>query len=160
MGIEVEVAATAVAGGKRAVVQDADAIRIIEAREGEPVPVAVHCVGDWCTVLLITKQGEGNFRSDIVPVHDGNVDGYGGGEGGDIVRRSDVEQGKPYVEGHGQHFLDNETGLLEVDGVSADAAVKMLWRGELVAEAEVAAHGHFVLTAILPADAEVTVEAG
>jgi hypothetical protein len=44
-------------------------------------------------------------------------------------------------------------------GVSADARVKMLWRGEVVAETEVAAHGHFVLSAILPADAEVTVEA-
>jgi hypothetical protein len=34
----------------------------------------------------------------------------------------------------------------------------MRWRGEVVAEAAVAAHGYFVLTALLPADPEVTVE--
>jgi hypothetical protein len=159
MGIGIESAAVAVASGKHAVVDDADALSIIEANEGEPVPVALHRVGDWCTVLFITKQGEGEFRSDIVPVRHGDVDGYGGGEGGGIVHRSEVEQGKPFVEGTGQHFLDDETGLFEVDGVSADAAVRMRWRGEVVAEAAVAAHGYFVLTAILPADPEVTVEA-
>jgi hypothetical protein len=159
MGIELEEAALAVVSGKRAVVEDADALSIIEASEGEPVPVALHRVGGWCTVLFITYEGEGKFRTDIVPVHDGNVDGWGGGEGGPHPLRSEVEPGKPVVGGQGQHFLDDETGLLEVDGVSADAAVRMRWQGEVVAEATVAAHGYFVLAAILPVDAEVTVEA-
>jgi len=48
--------------------------------------------------------------------------------------------------------------LIQVDGVSADEAVKMRWREDVVAEATVAAHGYFVLSAILPADADVTVE--
>jgi hypothetical protein len=158
MGIGIELAAVAVASGKYVVVEDADALSIIEASEGEPVPVAVHCVDNWCTVLFITKQGEAAFRTDVVPVHDGSVGGYGGGEGGGIIRRSEVEQGKPFVEGTGQHFLDDERGLFEADGVSADATVRMRWRGEVVAEAAVAAHGYFVLTALLPADPEVTVE--
>jgi hypothetical protein len=154
----IESAAVAVARGERAVVEDADALSIIEASEGEAVPVALHRVGDWCSVLFITKQSEGEFRSDIVPVRHGDVGSHGGGEGGGMVRRSEVEHGKPFVEGTGQHFLDDETGLFEADGVSADAMVRMRWRGEIVAEASVAAHGYFVLTAILPADPEVTVE--
>ena len=159
MGIEIEEAALAVVSGKRAVVEDADALSIIEASMGEPVPVALYRVGEWCSILFITYQGERNFRTDIVRVHDGWVDGWGGGEGGPHLLRSEVEPGRPFVEGHGQHFLDDELGLLEVDGVSADATVRMRWRGEVVAEAPVAAHGYFVLTAILPADPEFTVEA-
>jgi hypothetical protein len=156
--MEIEVAAVAVAAGMRAVVEDASALWIIEADEGRPVPVALHRAGDWCTVFFITKQPDGEWRTDIVPVHGGDVEGYGGGTGG-IVLRSQVEARKPFVEGTSQRPLDDETELHQVDGVSADRVVRMCWRGEVVAEAVVAAHGYFVLTAILPTDSEVTVEA-
>jgi hypothetical protein len=158
MGIGIEAAAVAVASGKRGIADDVSALSIIEANQGSPVPVAMHRAGDWCSVFFITKQIDGQWRTDIVPVHNGDVGSYGGGIGG-IVRRSELEQGKPFVEGMGQHFLDDETALHQVDGISADEAVRMRWRDEVVAEATVAAHGYFVLTAILPADAEVTVEA-
>jgi hypothetical protein len=158
VGMEIEEAAIAVAAGKRAVVEDAAALSVIEANVGQPVPVALHRTGDWCTILFITKQSDGEWRTDTVPVCGGGVESYGGGTGG-IVLRSQIERGKPFVEGSGQHFLgDQLVGLYEADGVSADDAVRMRWNGDVVAEAAVAAHGYFVLTAILPSDPEVTVE--
>jgi hypothetical protein len=152
--------AVAVAAGKRAVVDDADPLPIIAANRGHPVPVAVHRTGDWCSIFFITNLSDDQWRTDIFHVRDGEVTGYGGGTGG-ILQRRDVERGKPYVEGLGQHFLDDERALVQADGVSADDCVRMLWRGEVVAEAQVAAHGYVLLTAILPADVEsgITVEA-
>ena len=52
-----------------------------------------------------------------------------------------------------------EKALFQVTGVSADEAVRLLWRGEAVGETTVAEHGYFVLAPIPPWDAEVTVEA-
>jgi hypothetical protein len=158
--VEVERVAVAVAAGKHAVLADVEPLPVIAANRGHPVPVAVHRTGDWCSVFFVTNVSDDQWRADIVPVRDGEVTGYGGGTGG-ILQRRDVERGKPYVEGLAQHFLDEERALVQADGVSADDRVRMLWRGEVVAEAQVAPHGYFLLTAILPAEveSETTVEA-
>jgi hypothetical protein len=156
--MEVLEAAAAIAAGERAIVEDADALSMIEANHGRSFPVAIHRTGDWSTILFITKQSDGQWRNDIVGVNAVDVSGPRGGTGG-ITRVADVEPGKPSVEGHGQHFLNDGMALHQVDGVSADAAVRMRSGDEIVAEATVAAHGNFVLSAILPADAAVAVEA-
>jgi hypothetical protein len=156
--MEVREAAAAVAAGERPVLEDADALSLIEANHGQAFPVAMHRTGDWSTVFFITKQSDGHWRNDIVGVNPVDVSGPHGGTGG-IMRVADVEPGKPFVEGHGQHFLADGMALHQVDGVSADVAVRMRSGDEIVAEATVAAHGNFVLSAILPADAAVAVEA-
>jgi hypothetical protein len=48
---------------------------------------------------------------------------------------------------------------VQVAGVSADDAVQLVSGDEVIATAPVAAHGYFVLTAILPANAEVELHA-
>jgi hypothetical protein len=156
VGLEAD--AVAVASGKMPVVQGEDALAVVEAANGRPVPLATHRTDDYCVVLFLTKQDDGQWRADIAPVRDGDVQGYGGGTGG-IVRRSEVKPGEPFVEAHGRRGRDEDgMELVQVDGVSADAAVRMRWGDQVVAEAVVAPHGYYVLAAVLPADAQVTVE--
>ncbi|SRR6266542_4307513 len=55
------------------------ALEIAEAREGRPIPVAAHRTGDYyCVVYFIIKQSDGWWRTEVVPVHGGDVGSYGG----------------------------------------------------------------------------------
>jgi hypothetical protein len=155
MGLEAD--AVAVAAGEMQVIRGADALEVVEAARGRPVPLAEHRAGDYCVVLFFIKQSDGWWRTEVVPVRSGDVEGFGGGSGG-IVRRLDVTPGEPFVEGEGRQGSDDGMELVHVDGVSADKGVRMYCGSEVVAETAVAAHGHFVLAAVLPADAQVTVE--
>lgn len=156
VGLEAD--AVAVAAGELSVVRTANALDVVEASQGRPVPLAAYRAGDYCVVLFVIKRSDGWWQTEVVPVRAGDVESYGGGAGG-IVRRSDVKAGEPFVEGEGRTELDDGQELVQVDGVSADEIVRMRLGDQVVSEAAVAPHGFFVLAAILPADAQVTVEA-
>ena len=85
--------------------------------------------------------------------------GFGGGTGG-ILRRSEVALGAPHLDGEGRTGIDGSVELVQVTGVSADESVRMVYGNDVVARTPVVAHGYFVLTAVLPIDAQVTVQSG
>jgi hypothetical protein len=91
------------------------------------------------------------FRGD-------EVNATGGATGG-MARRSDIEPGKPFTEGLFSVSADEGLCLIAADGVSADDALQMWCEGEVVAETAVAAHGYFVISALVPCNARITVEA-
>jgi hypothetical protein len=150
--------AAAVAAGELNVVRTPDALEIAQASRRTPIPIAAYLDGDWCTVLLVTSLPLGYWTTEVVPVYRGEVNATGGATGG-MARRSDVECGKPFAEGEFRTGAGEGSCLVAVDGVSADNAVRMRWGDQIVAEAEVASHGYFVLAAVLPNDAQVTIEA-
>jgi hypothetical protein len=155
MGLDAD--AIAVASGEMSVRSAADALEAAEV--SRPIPLAAYRAGDWCVVFFVIKHSSGgDWTTEIVTVRGGEVGPSGGGTGG-ILRKSDVQPGKPVACGQFGYSLDDDKSLVCVEGVSADEMVKMLWRGQVVAEAKVAAHGHFVLAAALPEDAEVGFEA-
>ena len=155
MGLEAD--AVSVAAGTLDVIRTPDVLGIAEANAGKPIPVAAHHAGDYDVVLFLTKETDVDWRDDVVRVRDGQFLGSGGGFGGGIIRREEVEAGKPFVEGEGRLGLDDGNELVSVDGVSADHAVQMLFDQQVVATADVAPHGYFVLAAVLPPDSVVTV---
>jgi hypothetical protein len=151
--------AIAVAAGKLAVIESADALQLAEARQRRPIPLAAYRDGDWCTVFFVIRQSDGWWRTELVAIHRGEVRGSGGGTGG-ILRRSDVRLGQPVSGGefHCSTGIEDRS-LVVIEGVSADDAVRMRHGGEVVAEAAVAAHGYFVLAAVVPWDADLKLEA-
>jgi hypothetical protein len=157
-GVDEVSTAAAVAAGELDVVRTPDVLEIAQASRRTPIPVAVYPDGDWCTVLLVTSLPLGYWTTEVVPVYRGEVNGMGGATGG-VAHRSNVESGKPFAEGEFRTGAGEGNCLVAVDGVSADNAVRMRWGEQIVAEAEVASHGYFVLAAVLPNDAQVTVEA-
>jgi hypothetical protein len=68
------------------------------------------------------------------------VTGTAGGTGG-LARRGKARVGEPLRDGEFRSAFDSGDCLVAVDGVSADAAVRLLSEGRVVAEAPVAAHG-------------------
>jgi len=81
--------AIAVAAGELSVCEAANALEVVEAAAGLPVPLAACRAGDYCVVLFLINQSDGLWRTEVVPVRDGEVSDYSGGTGG-IVRRSEV----------------------------------------------------------------------
>jgi hypothetical protein len=157
VGLEAD--AILIAAGDLHIVDTADVLEHAERNMGKPIPVAAHRTGEWCTALFLIKQTDGYWRDEVVPVRDGEVTGYGGGTGG-ILRRSEVALGAPHLDGEGRTGIDGSVELVQVAGVSADESVRMVYGNEVVARTPVAAHGYFLLTAVLPIDAQVTVQPG
>jgi hypothetical protein len=157
MGLEAD--AVSIATGDLMIVDSADALERAEKDVGRPIAVAMHRTDEWCTVLFLIKQTDGHWRDEVVPMRDGEVRSWGGGTGG-IVRRSQVMPDAPHLDGIGRTGTDGDTELVQLSGVSADDRVEMLHGSEVVAQAPVAAHGCFLLTAVLPVDAEVSVRSG
>jgi hypothetical protein len=150
--------AEGVAAGAVAIVTSADVLEVARARRREPVPIAVHRTGDWCTVLFLTSLPLGAWRTEVVPVYRGDEVNATGGATGGMARRSEIQPGKPFTEGVFGVSADDGLWLIAADGVSADDALQMRWQDEVVAETAVAAHGYFVISALLPRDAQITVE--
>ena len=148
--------AVAISEGKLDVVDSADVLERAEALVGRPVPVASHRAGTWCTVLFLIRRSDGDWQDEVVPVRGGEVGNSSGASGG-IVLRSMVQPGAPFVEGEARSSFDDGTALVQVNGVSADERVGLVCEGSVVAEAQVAAHGRFLVTAILRADDPVSV---
>ena len=157
MGLEAD--AISIAAGDLHVVDTADVLEHTDRNTGKPIPVAAHRTDEWCTALFLIKQTDGYWRDEVVPVRDGEVASYGGGTGG-ILRRSEVAPGAPHLDGEGRTGIDESLELVQVTGVSADESVMMFYGNDVVAQAPVAAHGYFLLTAVLPIDAQVTVQSG
>ncbi|MFN8225060.1 MAG: hypothetical protein U0R50_17645 [Gaiellales bacterium] len=157
MGLDAD--ALAVAAGELHVIDAADALELANSARGRPVPLACHHVGDWCVVLFLIKQTDGWWREEVVCVEGGDVRGAGGGTGG-IVELSSVRRGEPTIHGVGRHGIDDDCELLQVDGVSADDIVSLCVSDEVVGAVRVAPHGRFVIAAVVPIDAEFTIEAG
>ncbi len=157
VGLEAD--AISIAAGNLHVVDTADVLEHAERNIGKPIPVAAHRTDEWCTALFLVKQTDGYWRDEVVPVRDGEVAGYGGGTGG-ILRRSEVPPGAPHLDGEGRTGIDESVELVQVTGVSADESVMMVHGNDVVARAPVAAHGYFLLTAVLPTDGQVTVQPG
>ena len=74
--------------------------------------------------FFIIKRSDGLWRTEIVPMRAGDVDWYGGWDGG-LARRSEVEPGKPHYDEISRLTVDDDTGeetaLFQVTGVSADS---------------------------------------
>lgn len=151
---EFENVAIAVADGRMTVLEAPDVLDIAEANEQRPIPVAAYRTGAYCVVLLITKQSDRSWRTDIVPVKDADVESSGGGCGG-LLRRSQVMTGSPAIDGEALLPVDENQVLLQIDGVSADNRVRLKHAGTVVGEADVAAHGYFVIAALLPAEVDI-----
>ena len=148
--------AVAIAAGVLPVREDLDVLD--RAAASQPIPLATYRSNDWCAVYFVIKLSSGDdWRTETVVVHRGEAGPSGGSTGG-LVRRTEVEPGKPVGSGWFGCTLDDGTWLMSVDGVSADDAVRMVWQGAVVAEARVAPHGHFLLAATLPDSAEPVIE--
>jgi hypothetical protein len=156
--VRLEADALAIASGQLAIVERADVLTLAEVNLRRPIPVAAHRTANYCVVFFIIKQTDSYWRTEVVPVREGAVDWYGGSTGL-LPSRSDVEPGKPLLDHEGRLSLDDGRELLQIAGTSADESVRLRWQGNVVAEATVAAHGYFVLSAILPIDADASVEA-
>jgi hypothetical protein len=50
---------------------------------------------------------------------------WSGGSSGPFPRRSHVEPGSPFLEGEKRLFLDKDTALVQMAGVSADDVVEL-----------------------------------
>ena len=157
MGLEAD--AVAIAAGEMRVMTTPGVLDIARRRPRRPVPLAFHRSGEWSTVFFVIAQSDGNWRTEIVPVVNGEVMGYGGGAGWTLPERSGVSPGTPLALGEFRQTAAPGLSHVAVEGVSADDTVTMRVGGVVVAEATVAPHGYFLLTAVLPEDAEVTVEA-
>jgi hypothetical protein len=151
--MDLEADAVAVAAGELQVVQEAGALQFARDTPERPVPLAAHQTDGWFSVFFVFVGGDGVWRDEIVPVVDGKTRLSGGAAGALFMpSREEVLRGAPRRLGDFGQPAGSTHWYLAVHGVSADETVRMWVDGTQMARAEVAAHGWFLLTALVPGD--------
>jgi hypothetical protein len=106
--------AIAVAAGEMEVHAVTEALEAAEA--SRPISLAAYRTDDRCVIFFVIKHSSGgDWTTEIVTVHRGEVGPSGGGTGG-ILRKSDVQRGEPVACGELRFGIDADTSLVSVEG--------------------------------------------